>query len=364
MVKIFRYINLESKNVDYTKKRVIIYGRGVASIRAIMELKGLGANVIGVVDSFSKNEGFFAGIKVISFASIEDKDDLVIYIAVNNEEYKRDILYKLESKNFKKTTVVCKGVIYGAWEYNLDKMTDLINKSQEKINFILQNLADEQSNKVFSNLISYRRTNDHRLLEDIYETGHKQYFPQNDFWKIEKDEVFIDAGGFDGLSTIDFAEWTKGQYKKSIILEADDFMYKICKEMIRIHALERVELIKKAVYSGSTTLCFDNSNCLSGSGNISDSGIEKIESISIDELNTESAITFIKMDIEGAEMEALIGAEKTIEKNHPKLAISIYHKADDLWEIPYYLMKKYPFYKFYMRHYTPYTTETIIYATE
>lgn len=70
------------------------------------------------------------------------------------------------------------------------------------------------------------------------------------------------------------------------------------------------------------------------------------------------------MDIEGAEMDALIGSEKTITEYHPKLAISIYHKDDDLWTIPYYLMKKYPFYRFFIRHYSSITTETILYATE
>lgn len=73
-------------------------------------------------------------------------------------------------------------------------------------------------------------------------------------------------------------------------------------------------------------------------------------------------VTFIKMDIEGAEMEALEGAQKTIERCKPKLAISIYHKEDDLWEIPYYILKKYPWYKIYIRHYALTTNETVMYA--
>mgnify|MGYP002517000463 FL=1 len=74
-------------------------------------------------------------------------------------------------------------------------------------------------------------------------------------------------------------------------------------------------------------------------------------------------VTFIKMDIEGAEMEALEGAKRTIKKNRPKLAISIYHKEDDLWEIPYYVLSRYPWSKIYMRHYSLTTNETVLYAT-
>lgn len=68
------------------------------------------------------------------------------------------------------------------------------------------------------------------------------------------------------------------------------------------------------------------------------------------------------MDIEGAELPALIGAEKTILSCKPKLAISIYHNEDDLWNIPYYIYQKYPWYQLFIRHYTKITTETILYA--
>ena len=66
----------------------------------------------------------------------------------------------------------------------------------------------------------------------------------------------------------------------------------------------------------------------------------QIKAVSIDEMLAGERASFIKMDIEGAEMPALIGAQKTIEKYKPKLAISIYHKEDDLWEIPYYILDK------------------------
>ena len=85
--------------------------------------------------------------------------------------------------------------------------------------------------------------------------------------------------------------------------------------------------------------------------------------VSIDDMVGDDKVTFIKMDIEGAEMEALEGAKQTIERNRPKLAISIYHKEEDLWEIPFYILSKYPWYKIYMRHYTLTTNETVLYAT-
>ena len=68
------------------------------------------------------------------------------------------------------------------------------------------------------------------------------------------------------------------------------------------------------------------------------------------------------MDVEGAELEALKGARNLIERDKPKLAICLYHKDDDIWEIPYYIKKLVPEYKLYIRHYSNYQCETVLYA--
>ena len=72
--------------------------------------------------------------------------------------------------------------------------------------------------------------------------------------------------------------------------------------------------------------------------------------------------TFIKMDIEGAELNALKGAENTIRDNVPKLAIRIYHQLNDLWEIPIYLSEIVPEYNFFVRHHSKGLAETVLYA--
>ena len=70
------------------------------------------------------------------------------------------------------------------------------------------------------------------------------------------------------------------------------------------------------------------------------------------------------MDIEGAEYKALLGAEKTIKKYKPKLAICIYHKPEDVWEIPWLIHQFNPNYKFYLRHYSLTSPETVLYAID
>lgn len=82
----------------------------------------------------------------------------------------------------------------------------------------------------------------------------------------------------------------------------------------------------------------------------------------LDDICAGKAVSFIKMDIEGAELPSLRGAEKVIEKYHPKLAICIYHSDSDMLEIPEYIMGKYPSYSLYVRHHSQCSAETVLYA--
>jgi len=76
-----------------------------------------------------------------------------------------------------------------------------------------------------------------------------------------------------------------------------------------------------------------------------------------------SKIDYIKMDIEGSELSALTGATDSINAFRPKLAISLYHKPNDLYEIPLYISKEFPFYKMYIEHYSIHNEETVLYCS-
>ena len=87
---------------------------------------------------------------------------------------------------------------------------------------------------------------------------------------------------------------------------------------------------------------------------------------SIDHLvnsQTIDRIDFIKLDVEGAELAALRGARESIKNFKPKLAISLYHKPNDLFEIINYLKEDFPFYSCYIDHYTIHLEETVLYCT-
>lgn len=359
MVKVYRYINTLQESFDLTDKRVIIWGKSISALNLYVELKEKNIEVIGFTDSFVRELQLFADLPLYPFEQILKMKNIVVYISTTVPQYQIEIMEHLQGV---KVPVLCRGTVYGPGQYNIYEMKKKIANDRDKITQVRNILKDEQSRKTFKNLIEYRISNNYQLLEEIYESGHSQYFPDKDIFRTSGNEIFLDAGAYNGATSVEFSEWVYKKYKKIYLMEPDHLMKSIAKEYMELKDMKNFEVIGKGAYSKSAVLNFKNI-AESGSSYITETGNSTIETVSIDEMLQFNPVTYIKMDIEGAELQALLGAERTIEQHKPKLAISIYHKDDDLWNIPYYICQKYPWYQLFIRHYTRITTETILYAT-
>lgn len=186
---------------------------------------------------------------------------------------------------------------------------------------------------------------------------NRQYFDLAQLPHVE-DEVFVDAGCFDGESVKNFVKWSEGQYREIYSFEPDSDCYQECKGILR--EVANCTLINKGLWNSEATLSFKATG--KSDSTICEEGETIIHTCRMDEELKGKKVTFIKMDIEGAEREALVGAEKIIKEQKPKLAISIYHKREDIWEIPGLILEMNPDYKFYIRHYSLRDAETVLYA--
>ena len=194
------------------------------------------------------------------------------------------------------------------------------------------------------------------LLDDL---SKKQYFDLKYLPRFRNGEVFVDAGSLDGMTSVYFKEWCKEIPAMVYAFEPDEKNQKKCYENLMQRGIS-FQIIPKGVWSTETTLTFcSNSN---GTSKVAESGNVKIEVTTLDSALQGIGPTFIKMDIEGSELQALKGAEKTIKIFKPKLAISIYHKPEDIWELPEIILKYNPDYKLYLRHYSFTASETVLYA--
>ena len=183
----------------------------------------------------------------------------------------------------------------------------------------------------------------------------KQYFeflPEN-----KETESFVDAGALDGDSSKRFVKWCDGDYSNIWVFEPDPESYKLCKKRLDI---PNCTIYNMGLFDKEDTISF--SAGLGGASNINNDGEISIKVDKLDNVLKDQKVTFIKMDIEGSELEALQGAENIIRKQKPRLAICVYHKAEDIISIPTLLLKYNPNYKFCLRHYSNFNIETVLYA--
>jgi FkbM family methyltransferase len=190
-----------------------------------------------------------------------------------------------------------------------------------------------------------------------------QYFGHS-FFPPVRDEIYVDVGSDDGNTIIDYYNMSGGHYKKIIALEPDELNINRINKNLENKNIERVRLINKGAWSSNTELPFESLG--NGSSRISNGITSTASFIKLDDvLNDESGDIVIKMDIEGAELDALKGAEKIILKNKPRLAICVYHKPEDIIDIPLYISEIVPEYKFFIRHSCLVNlTETVLYAVK
>jgi FkbM family methyltransferase len=228
------------------------------------------------------------------------------------------------------------------------------NKShfEESYNY----LSDEISRQTFIAYINSKISGQPDDLYDLRDTG--VYF--NSLVDLGSNEVFVDCGAYDGDTILQFHKAVGGKYEKIIAFECDGRNYLKLQKTISSNHLDRVQVINKGVWTHEDTLYFNESG--TATSTISGQGEVSIAVDSIDHLLEGARVTFIKMDIEGAELAALKGAEGILKRERPKLAICVYHKPEDLITIPQYLKSLVPEYRFYLRHHQYISWETVLYA--
>lgn len=188
-----------------------------------------------------------------------------------------------------------------------------------------------------------------------------QYF---DVFESLEGEIVVDCGAYDGATELEIAKWTNYTYRKIYAFEPNWGNCQSCIVFYEDNNLQNIELIPKGTWNEDTELSFSaGRDENSAGGKLCQDGGNIVPVTTIDSVVGDDKVTFIKMDVEGAELESLKGAAETIKKNTPRLAICIYHKFEDLWTIPEYILSLNNNYRFYIRHYTSYIYETVLYAS-
>lgn len=234
----------------------------------------------------------------------------------------------------------------------------------EEFNSLYDTLQDEKSRKVLEAYLNQKITGRFKEMEEVWDA--LEYF-DGQFYDISKVECIVDCGAFTGDSFLAFCD----EYEraagvkftgKAYLLEPDEYNQQQIRKNCRDSEAD-IKSLKIGAWNKEDILTFQLDESQRTAGKIVDSGNVRIDVDTIDHIVKDDKVDFIKMDIEGAELNALKGAVETIVKTRPILAVCVYHKREDLLEIPQYIHSLYDGYKFYIRAYGgPYSIELVLFA--
>jgi len=331
--------------------KIIIYGAGYNGLGATRELRQLGVHIDGICDSNENLSGkTLCGVQIFGLKSLItlDKNTTIIITPCLASIKIEKMLREMGFNNlFVHTSAYGPHVALKFYSENCKEKQNISAQNKDKIDFVFNNLSDEHSKAVFNANMKLWLYGDYE--EAINTRTQGGYYPHG-IINLGKDEVFVDCGAYTGDSALEFSEKTNGNYRMIYAYEADELSYGMAKNFVKTKNLNNISINNIGVFSRKETLNFVTDDSV---GNrIASQGETQIQVDSLDNLLEKRPypVTYIKMDIEGAEMDALYGAYKIITEDSPKLAICVYHKFGDIWEIPNHILTHFPDYNIYIRN--------------
>lgn len=312
---------------------VVVYGMGNGADKVIDEFNRLSIPVMGVTasDDFVRGQSFrgFTVKKLSDFSG-----DFIVAIAFASSI--PDVMNHIYSLCEKYRIIVPCVPVFGDEIFN----REFIENNKAKINSAYE-LFDDESKRIFAGCVNFMFGGELETLKSI--TTDKDEVFENIIC-LNSNESYLDLGAYRGDTVEEFLHYTNGKYKNIIAVEPDRRTFK--KLSGYLENIENSIGIQKAIYSESKTLTF--SSDAGRQSTISEKG-EQIETTTVDQICDNKQISYIKMDVEGAENHALEGSINTLKNQKPKLNIALYHRSADIFEIPLKISEINPEYKFHIR---------------
>ena len=344
-------LSLKIRDVDFNGRDVVVWGAGETASRCEETFRRYGIRPICFVDSAAKKQGnLFFGHNVFSPDHLREIENPIVLISSGNIRFTDEIRSELKKMGLTHFT---------AEEY-------FFGKNAARLIMAADMLCDDRSVEVYCGIIISLLNN---RLPGAGTVSENTYFVLPEFKKIVTGDVFVNLGAYKGEEIEKYLEYCKGKrFGKIVSFEPDKDSYA---ELLSFvdglndkWGLEEGRL--QCVMAGAgdvTKRSFLISRGPSSMvGDTADEGGLSIDVYSLDDFMPNGRVDFIKADIEGFELRMLHGAKDLIIRNAPKIAVSIYHRPADYFEIIEYLSELVPEYVFSVRHHTDKFMDTVLYA--
>ena len=336
--------------LEKTEKPIIIYGMGDGADKVLDEFERRAISVSGVMasDDFVRGQSF-RGFRVKKLSEFEDELGEFI-IALCFASQLPDVTEHIRRVAERHRLVVPSVPVFGDNIFT----RSFYSNNERQINEAYNLLSDEQSKKVFSDIIAFQFSGELRFLNGCTTNKDEAFGLLN----LGKDESYLDLGAYNGDTIDEFLSYTGGCCGSITAFEPNPKSFKkLCDHCAQ---MENVRLWQLGSYNRNTILSFNTKsgrNCA-----ISGKGVPT-QVARVDTILCGQKITYAKMDVEGAERETIEGMENTIRLFKPKLNVAAYHRGEDIFSLILQIYELNPDYRFYLRHH-PYIPhwDTNLYA--
>jgi FkbM family methyltransferase len=332
---------------------IYLVGRNKYSISLTNWLKSLNKNVAGYIDDYTEFDSY-NNLPIFKSNSVNYSESAIINCVVegscvNTQRFINVLGSELISNYFELQYTFNSNLIPIEHMGNTDDIQFFQNTYHE----IGEKLIDDTSKREFWAVLNFRFNRDFSFMFDFNMNFEGQYFEQ--FIDYSKLHFFVDGGGYDGLTSANFIKKSPS-YKAIYYFEPFLDSMNLSREKLKMY--DNIRYFQFGLWNENETLNFKsnlgNANKISSEGDIS-INVVKLSDCSIEKVD------FIKLDIEGAELNAIEGAKELIMKWKPILAICVYHNQSDFTEIPKSVLTINDSYKMYFRHYTQGVCESVMY---
>lgn len=313
---------------------VVIYGMGNGADKVLDEFIRLDILVAGVTASndFVRGQSF-RGFTVKKLSEFDGEFIVAVAFATCIPQ----VMEHIFSLSKKYRVIVPCVPVFGDEIFN----REFVEKNSDSINAAYALFEDEESKRIFRGCTEFIFCGELDVLQSI--TSDKDEVFEN-ILKLGENEAFLDLGAYRGDTVEEFLNYTNGKYEHIIALEPDRRSHK--KLAAYAEGRENMITVQKAVSDRDAVARFNSAAGRQSS--FSDKG-EEIETVTVDTLCGGKRITYVKMDVEGAEYEALSGGENTLKMQKPKLNIALYHRSCDIFCLPLKIASINSGYKFFIR---------------
>ncbi|MBQ8598725.1 MAG: FkbM family methyltransferase [Oscillospiraceae bacterium] len=330
-------------HLQKTEKPVVIYGMGDGALKIMRVLEQYQIPLRGIFasDGFVRGHSF-EGFPVKRLVDMEEEfgDFIILMAFAIHDEPTTEMIHRIAEKHeFYAPDVPVAGE-------NLFTM-DFYREHQAQFEQVYEWLADEQSRIVYKDILNFKVSGKLNYLTHCETPVEEAYA---NIIKPDQQEDYVDLGAYKGDTIQELLRFTDGQVHSVCAFEPDRKNYKkLCLNVETMGLTEKSKLLNVAAYKESGTMLFSNK-----AGR--QSALSKTQGVetpvdSLDNVMAGARVSFINMDVEGGEKEAIEGCRKTIEAWKPTMLISAYHRSEDLYALPLQIRELCPAYRFYFRHY-------------